>query len=162
MIKGMKYEWVEMLNLMGKGDIYQENYDGIVLLCIRCSRRSSRTKSGMRTLLTRNSNITSGGVTRAEVANLLEKFKTDILRTLNTQLDVLQAKQKKTKEEQTLAIFFHRCRRKHGPRDCPLDVVQVCAICTKDHDTEQFPSLPRLKDVFREAKEETKPLYLMA
>jgi hypothetical protein len=148
----MKDEWVETLNLMGKGDIYQETYDDIVLLCIRCSRGSSWTRSRMRTPLTRNSNITSGGVTRAEVGNLLEKFKTDILSTLTTQLDVLQAKQKKTEAEQMLAIFFHRCRRKHGPRDFPLDVVWVCTICTKDHDTEQCPSLPGLKVVFREAK----------
>jgi hypothetical protein len=103
----------------------------------------------MRTPLTRNRNITSGGVTQARVGNLLENFKTDILSTLTTQLDVLQAKHKKIEAEQTLAIFFHRCRRKHGPRDFPLDVVQVCTICTKDHDMEQYPSLPRLKFVFR-------------
>ena len=92
LIKGMKDEWVETLNLMGKGDIYQETYDNIVLLCIRCSRGSTQTKSGMRTSLTRNSNITSRGVTRAKVGNLLENFKIDILSTLTTQLDVLQAK----------------------------------------------------------------------
>jgi hypothetical protein len=59
MIKGMKDEWVETLNLMGKGDIYQEAYDDIVLLCIRCSRGSSRTISGMHIHLTRNNNITN-------------------------------------------------------------------------------------------------------
>jgi hypothetical protein len=37
LIKGMKDEWVETLNLMGKGGIYQETYDDITLLCIRCS-----------------------------------------------------------------------------------------------------------------------------
>jgi hypothetical protein len=52
---------------------------------------------------------------RDEVGNLLENFKTDILSTLTTQLDVLQAKQKKTEAKQMLAIFFHRSRRKHGP-----------------------------------------------
>jgi hypothetical protein len=36
---------------------------------------------------------------RAEVGNLLENFKIDILSTLNTQLDVLQAKQKKVEAE---------------------------------------------------------------
>jgi hypothetical protein len=77
-------------------------------------------------------------------------------------LDVLQAKQKQAEEEQTLAIFFHRCRRKHGLREFPLDLVQVCAICAKDHATEKFPSLPGLKDVFREEEEEKEPLYLMA
>jgi hypothetical protein len=46
----------------------------------------------MQTPLTRNNNITSVGVTRAEVGNLLENFKTNILSTLTTQLDVFQAK----------------------------------------------------------------------
>jgi hypothetical protein len=63
LIKVMKDEWVETLNLMGKGDIYQETYDNIILLCIRCSHGSTRTRSGMRDPLTRNSNITSVGVT---------------------------------------------------------------------------------------------------
>jgi hypothetical protein len=84
LIKGMKDEWVETLNLMGKGDIYQETYDDIILLCIRCSRGISRTRSRMCIPLTRNSNTTSGGVMRDEVGNLLENFKTDILRTMNT------------------------------------------------------------------------------
>jgi hypothetical protein len=70
-----------MLNLMGKGDIYQETYDDIILLCIECSRGSSQIRSGMRTPLTRNSNITNRGVMRVEVGNLLENFKTDILST---------------------------------------------------------------------------------
>ena len=44
MIKGMKDQWVETLNIMGKGDIYQEYYDNIIDLCIRCSRGSRRLK----------------------------------------------------------------------------------------------------------------------
>jgi hypothetical protein len=32
LIKGMKDEWVETSNLMGKGDIYQETYDNIIQL----------------------------------------------------------------------------------------------------------------------------------
>ena len=85
----MKDEWVEALNLMGKGDIYQETYDEIVQLCIRCLGGSTWTRSGIRGPITRSSNITSGSVTRAEIGNLLENFKTDILGTLTTQLDVL-------------------------------------------------------------------------
>jgi ribosomal protein L6P/L9E len=94
MIKGMRDEWVEKLNLMGKGDIYQETYEDIVLLCIGCSQGSTQTRSGMQMSLTRNNNISNGGVTRDEVGNLLENFKTNILSTLTTQLDVLQEKQK--------------------------------------------------------------------
>jgi hypothetical protein len=41
LIKGMKDEWVDTLNLMGKGDIYQETYDEIVQLCISYSHHST-------------------------------------------------------------------------------------------------------------------------
>lgn len=36
-IIGMKDEWIETLNLMGKGVIYKEEYDEIINLCIRSS-----------------------------------------------------------------------------------------------------------------------------
>jgi hypothetical protein len=90
----MKDEWVATLNLMGKGDIYQETYEDIVQLCIRCSCGSTQTRSGIQAPITRSSNITSGSITRAEIGNLLENIKTDILGTLTTQLDVLHVKQK--------------------------------------------------------------------
>lgn len=51
----------------------------------------------------------SGGVTRMEISNLLEYFKTDILGTLTTQLDVLQAKQKQALSKQNLAILCPHC-----------------------------------------------------
>lgn len=43
----MKEEWLETLNLMGKGDISQEDYDEIILLCIRCSQGITRTEAGI-------------------------------------------------------------------------------------------------------------------
>lgn len=44
LIKGVKEQWIETLNMMGKGDIYQEEYANIIKLCIRCSRGSMRLK----------------------------------------------------------------------------------------------------------------------
>lgn len=46
LIKGMKEEWIQTLNLMGKGNISQEYYDEIVLLCNRCLRGRTRTGPG--------------------------------------------------------------------------------------------------------------------
>ena len=40
----------------------------------------------------------SGGVTRVELGNLLENFKTDILGAMGSQLDALQAKKRKDEE----------------------------------------------------------------
>lgn len=45
LIKGMKEQWIETLNIMGKGDIYQENFADIIDLCIRSSRGSTKTKA---------------------------------------------------------------------------------------------------------------------
>jgi hypothetical protein len=146
---------------MGKGDIYQETYDNIILLCIRCSRGSTRTRSGMQTSLTRNSNITSGGFTRVEFGNLLEDFKTYILITLTTQLDVLQAKQKKKKHNRLWPYFSTDAEKNMAQGNVPWMWFSF-AIYTKDHDIEQYPSLLGMKVVFREVEEETKPLYLMA
>ena len=90
------------------------------------------------------------------IGNLLEYFQIDILGTLTTQLDVLQGNQKQALREQNLAIFCPCNRKKHNHLEFPLEMVHMCAICTKYHDIEQCPSLPRLKEVFKEADEETK------
>jgi len=161
LIRGMKYQWVETLNLMGKGDIYQESYSDIVDLCIRCSRGNTRLKSAERDIVTRENKPSNEGVTRAEIGNLLENFKTDILGTLTTQFDIMQAKQKQAEAEQNLAIFCPRCRKKHSHKEFPLDVVKVCAICTRDHPTEGCLSLPGLKAVYKEAEGESEVVCLL-
>jgi len=43
---------------------------------------------------TRDKKISREAITHAKIRNLLENFKTDILGTLTTQLDIMQAKQK--------------------------------------------------------------------
>ena len=73
----------------------------------------------------------------------------------------MQAKQKQAEAEQNLAIFCPRCRKKHRHKECPLDTVQTCAICTKDHPTESCPSLPGLKAVYKEAEEESESAYFL-
>jgi len=77
---------------MGKGDIYQEDYDNIIDLCIRCSKGSTRLKLVRRDVITRDSKASGGSITRVEIDNLLEDFKIDIPGTLTTQLDIMQAK----------------------------------------------------------------------
>lgn len=44
LIRGMKEQWIETLNIMGKGDIYQDNFADIIDLCIRSSRGNTRIK----------------------------------------------------------------------------------------------------------------------
>jgi len=105
MIKGMKDQWVETMNIMGKGDIYQEYYGNIIDFCIMCSRGSTRLKPARHDAIIIDSKASGGSITRVEIGNLLEYFKTDILGTLMTQLDIMQAKRKQVEAEQNLAIF---------------------------------------------------------
>lgn len=52
LITWMKDQWIETLNTMGKGDIYQEDYADIIKLCIRCSRGNTRLKPVERDMTT--------------------------------------------------------------------------------------------------------------
>jgi len=40
-------------------------------------------------------------------------------------------------------------------------MVQTYAICNKEHATENFPSIPGLKTIFKEVEEEVEPVYLL-
>jgi len=73
----------------------------------------------------------------------------------------MQAKQKQAEVKKNMAIFFPRCRKKHSQKECPLDEVQVCAIYTKYHSIANYPSLPGLKEVYKEVEEESEPVYLL-
>jgi hypothetical protein len=84
---------------------------------------------------------------------MLEDSKTDIISSLSSQLDTLQVKKKKEETEQALAIFFPKCRTKHPWKEFPLDQIEVCRICSEDHATCNFPSLPRLKAIYQRAFE---------
>ena len=71
LIRGMKDQWVETLNIMGKGDIYQESYANIIDLCIRSLRGNTRLKLAERDMITRDNKTSNEGVTRAEIGKLL-------------------------------------------------------------------------------------------
>ena len=92
LIKGMKEQWVETLNIMGKGDIYQEENVDIIKLCISYSRGSTWLKLVECDMTTTDGKIYGGSITREKIGNLLEDFKTDILGTFMMQLDIMQAK----------------------------------------------------------------------
>ena len=42
LLSGIRDDYLDMLNLLGKGDISKESFEKIVELCKRCSRVSSR------------------------------------------------------------------------------------------------------------------------
>ena len=71
---------------------------------------------------------------------------------------------KKSQDEQNVALFIlcFKCTQKHPLKYCPLNNVQVFAICIENHTTESFHFLPGLQFVYNGSGEETKFPYQAA
>jgi hypothetical protein len=124
LLKGVRKDCLDMLNMLGQGDISKESYEDIVDLCKKNSRGSTRIKSVTKdTNFSRVHKSTNGGATRVEIGNLLESFKIEMISSFTSQMDTLQVKQKQAELEQVLCIFYPKCRKKHPPRECPLNSV---------------------------------------
>ena len=84
LIKAIKDEWIDLLNLIGKGDISQLPFADIFDLCLHISRVKAWVgKSPRDPLLSRINKSTDGTVSREELGSLLDTFKTHILRSLS-------------------------------------------------------------------------------
>jgi hypothetical protein len=147
-LKGIRDDCIEVLNLLSSGDVHQNPFAEIADYCRRYSRGQAKIGKAPRDSFSRNTRQSSGTVTRIELGNLLENFKTYILSTISNQLDTLKLK-KKQEEEIVLAIFCPRCRKKHGEKECPLNVIEICGLCTLEHPTSECPTLLELQAMYR-------------
>jgi hypothetical protein len=119
-------------------------------MCKNYSRSRAKTRKNIRDPYNRSLKpISSGGIMREEIGNLLENFKTYILRIIGSQLDTLKIKNKQEGENAAMSIYCPRCRRKHSSRECPLDNISVCGFYIEDHSTKKCPSLPGLLAIYR-------------
>ena len=91
LLKGIKDEFLELLNLIGKCDVFQLSYDDVCELCIRYSRGISKASNNSReaSCLVSKSTTRRGDII-IEINVLFENFKYDFTNSLNSQLDVLQ------------------------------------------------------------------------
>lgn len=160
LLRGLRDDCLNMLNMLAKGDISKESYDDICELAKRCSRGAARNRIRDSTY-SRVQKSANGGATRAEIGNLLEEFKTEMLSSFALQLDTLQVKKKQAEAEATLAFFCPKCRDKHPLRECLRDKIPICTLCEKDHETEQCPSLPGIKAALQPTEEEAEAVYLL-
>lgn len=95
LLKAIRDEWINILNMMGKEDISQLPLSDIAELCVHLSRGKSKTGKGPRDpSLLRANKSTTGSVSRAEIGNMLDEFKTDILGSLSENLDTLKIQNK--------------------------------------------------------------------
>jgi hypothetical protein len=120
-----------MLNLMESGDISHKPFAKICEMYKNYSRSRAKIGNNVRDPYNRILKpISSGGITRAEIGNLLENFKIDILSTIGSQLDILKIKKKQDEENDSMRIYCPRCKRKHSSREGPLDNIFICGLCT--------------------------------
>jgi hypothetical protein len=91
-IKGVRDDCIEVLNLISSGDVYQKPFADIVEYCKIYSRSQAKTGKSIRDPINKMAKPTSGGVTRIEIGNLLENFKTYIINTISSQLDTMKIK----------------------------------------------------------------------
>ena len=75
---------------MGNGDVSYLPFDEITKLCQKYSR--GRARNGKRDVTSKITKSATGTISRAEFGSLLEDFKTDILSTLGTQVELLKTK----------------------------------------------------------------------
>ena len=154
-LKGILDEYIDILNLMGSGYISLLHFDDIGILCQKYSH--SKAKQGKSVRDTRVNKSSLGGVTRVELGNLLENFKTDILGTLSSQLDTIKVKKRQEEENPVLSIFCSKCRKRHPLKECPLNTVSIYGICMEDHTMEDCPSLLGLKVIFKQGSDPVPP-----
>jgi hypothetical protein len=152
-LKGVRDDFIEVLNLMIFEDVYQNPFADIVEYCKRYSCSQSKIGKIIRDPTNIIVKPTSGGVTRIEMGNILEKFKTYILNIISSQLDTMKIKIKQEEENVALAIFFHQCRRKHPEKECPLNVIEIYGLYIEENPTNKFHSLPGLKAMFKGGEE---------
>ena len=153
LLKAIRDEWIDILNMMGKGDISQLPLSDIVELCVHLSRGKSKIEKGARDPFpVRENKSAIKSMSRAEIGNILDEFKTDILGSLSEQLNTLKIQNKQKTKDDALAIFFPKCRKKHALREYPLDakIVETCMIYLERHETKGCPSISGLKAVFQE------------
>ena len=105
LLKYIRDEWIDLLNLMGKGDVSQLSFGEICDLCKHISRGKAKTSKSLRDLvMSRINKYTIRTVSRSEIGNLLENFKTNILGSLSEQLGTLKI-QKKKKNQKCCTIY---------------------------------------------------------
>ena len=85
------------------------------------------------------------GVTRDEIGDLFKILESDIISSLNSQMDILQGGKNEEFEETVCPL----CQKKHLAIYCPLGSLTICGICDLKHSTDCCPSLPRMKETYQ-------------
>ena len=81
LLRTIKDEWINLLNLMSRGDVYKFSFEEICETCKRIPGGRKRVRKSTSTL-----------VRQDELGNFLDKFKIEILSNLSEQVEMLRMK----------------------------------------------------------------------
>ena len=112
-LRGVNDNYLEALDLMTSGDVYQASYYDLKKICQNYSRSTMKKGRGHRSKVTKGINQ---GISKLKISNLLSDFKQDIINDVATQLDMMTAKKKKAKVELQLAEYCPHGRKQK--KDC--------------------------------------------
>ena len=107
--------------------VSQKSFEDFIEVCRKYSRTKEKTGRGVR------ATKSTGSITRFELGNLMENFKTNILETISAQIDSVNIKKKF--EDEALAIFCSCFKKKHPIKNLPLNAIGVCGVCTENNET---------------------------
>jgi hypothetical protein len=75
LLRGIKDDCMDALNLMGVGYVSQMTYEDICELCKHYSQGTTKSRRGLMDLASRVTKLASrGGVIRVEIENMLDNF----------------------------------------------------------------------------------------
>ena len=87
LLRGIRDDFLDMLNLLGKEHISKRYYRG----SSRNNRQDKQDKLE-RDIFDRTQKSSNGGATYAEIGNLLKNFKTEMMSSISSEIDVLREK----------------------------------------------------------------------
>eukprot|EP00253_Pinus_taeda_P019096 PITA_19096 len=123
--RGVREDILDTLHMLSGGYIYQLPYEDIKIVFrnhSRETRNKGRSSQPMASTLSSNSSI------KGEIGNMLEDFKSEMLKTLALQLDTMNIKRKQNEAKRALAVFCPRCTRRHPRNECSLNCIELCYI----------------------------------
>ena len=123
LLRRVKEDPIETLNLLSNGDIYQLDYDDIKRIFKNHSRSSRKKGRSNKGLASQSFNPTNN--IKNELGGLIEDMKTDILHSLAMQMDTMQIKKKWEEGEKALVVYCLKCTKKHPRNECPFDLIDV-------------------------------------
>lgn len=91
LLKGILKDLLDTLHLLVGGDIYQLSYEEINIVFRNNSRAARKKGRGIQPIASTSSSNSS---IKGEIGNMLEDFKSDMLRNLAMQMDTLHIKRK--------------------------------------------------------------------